>query len=418
MGRGTSSPAARLVAAAVVLLVSPATAFAAPASPPPGALSLGPYVQDLRSDGFTVAFETAADVVAEVRAGSIVAATRGTRHEAVLRGLEAGTRVPYRVFVGGHDAGGGEVALGSDRPILDFVVYGDTRNGDDRAAELVRAISAQHPDLLFHTGDFSPHGGDLVGWLGFFSGEAALLRDIPLYPVLGNHEIYRDPSAVQWRRFFIPPDGGRERFYYAFRQGPAEFIILDGNHPAPAQTAWLSARLEAARSDGVRHVFVVEHQPPLSLGDHCGSAVEQADWVALFEAHRARVRAVFAGHDHAYERMERRGVRYFVSGGGGAPTYKEQEGCAPFDHAARRVYRAVHHIVKVHVDGNNVEVAALQLDGTPIDTTRITVGEPAFAMDAPSLIPGARRSTPTWTLAGGAAIFFLLGIFLRRRRPR
>ena len=283
-----------------------------------GALTIGPYVQDLRSDGFTVAFETATDAAAEVRAGNVVAATRGTHHEAVLRGLPGGARVPYRVFVAGRDAGGGEVALPGAGAILDFVVYGDTRDGADHAAELTRAIAAQHPDFLFHTGDFSPRGNDLDGWRHFFAGEATILRDIPLYPVLGNHEIYRDPAAVNWRRFFAPPDGGRDRFYYSFRHGPAELIVLDGNHPAPAQTAWLAARLDAARADGVAHVFVVEHQPPLSVGDHCGSAVEQAEWVALFERHRDRVRAVFAGHDHAYERMERHGVRYFVSGGGDA----------------------------------------------------------------------------------------------------
>jgi 3',5'-cyclic AMP phosphodiesterase CpdA len=386
------------------------------------ALALGPYVQDLRSDGFTLAFETDADVAAEVRAagraGAVTVATRGTRHEAVLRGLKPGTRVPYRIFIGGHDAGGGEVALAGDRPILDFVVYGDTRDGDDQATDVVRAIAVAHPDLLLHTGDFAPHGSDLEGWRRFFSAEASILRDIPLYPVLGNHEIYRDPGAVQWRRFFVPPDGGRERFYYTFRLGPAAFIVLDGNHPVPAQTAWLADQLAAARRDRVPHVFVVEHQPPLSTGDHCGSAVEQAEWMALFEEHRDRVRAVFAGHDHAYERMERRGVRYFVSGGGGAPLYPEHEGCAPFDHASRRTYRALHHIVKVHVDGNNVDVAAVQLDGTPIETTHIAANEPMFAADAPPLVPGRSRSPHPWTLAGGAAVFIVAGILMRRRRPR
>ncbi|HEX9102178.1 MAG TPA: hypothetical protein VF997_08250, partial [Polyangia bacterium] len=52
---------------------------------------VAPYVQDVRGDGFTVVFETAADVAAETRAGDVRVATRGTHHEAVVRGLGPGT---------------------------------------------------------------------------------------------------------------------------------------------------------------------------------------------------------------------------------------------------------------------------------------------------------------------------------------
>ena len=165
-------------------------------------------------------------------------------------------------------------------------------------------------------------------------------------------------------------------------------------------------------------MFVLVHQPPFSLGDHCGAALDEADWLPLFEAHH--VRAVFAGHDHAYERMERRGVRYFVSGGGGAPVYREH-GCAAYDRAARRVYRPVHHLLRVRVEGTNVEVTALAVaDGAPIDRVRFAAGEPAFAMDAPPLLPArtVRAGAPTWTYAGGAVLFVLLGLAVRRRRLR
>jgi 3',5'-cyclic AMP phosphodiesterase CpdA len=396
---------------AAVVLLGCTSAWAATA------LTVGPYVQDVRADGFTVAFETAADAAAEVRAGDVTVATRGTRHEAVLRGLigVTGGRVRYRVVVDGRDAGGGEVALAGDARTLDFVVYGDTRNGTADEPALVRLAMAQHPDLVLHTGDVAPTGEDLPGWLGFFSGEAALLRDVPVYPTLGNHELFHDGQAATWRRFFVLPDEGRQLRYYEFRFGPALFLVLDGNAPSPAQTAWLRARLAAAAEAHVPHVFAMVHQPPLSVGGHCGAALAQAEWVALFEQYR--VRAVFAGHDHAYERMERRGVRYFVSGGGGAPVYSESDTCAPFDRAARRTYRAVHHLLGVHIDGARVEVAALPVDGgPPLEVTRFAADEPLFAMSAPPLAPATE--TPSWTLAGGAIVFLLLGLLIRRRRAR
>ena len=74
---------------------------------------------------------------------------------------------------------------------------------------------------------------------------------MPLYPTVGNHELFLDPGAVHFRRFFALPDHGRERLYYHFRFGPADFVVLDGNSPSPAQTAWLSATLAAADADHV-----------------------------------------------------------------------------------------------------------------------------------------------------------------------
>jgi acid phosphatase type 7 len=389
-------------------------------------LVVGPYVQDVHADGFTVVFDTAADVAAEVRAGDVRVATHGTHHEAIVRGLPAATRARYHVTVDGHDAGGGEIVLPDASRPLTFVVYGDTRNGGPVGAALAKLAAEQAPDLILYTGDFAPSGSDDAGWSAFFADERALLADVPLYPTLGNHELFRDASATHFRRFFALPDDGRRRLYYHFRFGPADFVVLDGNTPSPAETAWLAATLDAADADRVPNVFVLVHQPPLSLGDHCGAALDEADWLPLFERHH--VRAVFGGHDHAYERMERRGVRYFVSGGGGAPVYREKS-CAAFDRAAKRSYRAVHHLLRVRVEGTNVEVTALAVaDGSPIDRVRFAAGEPLFAMDAPPIDRDighdagpqreAQAGAPPWTFAGGAVVFVLLGIAIRRRRVR
>ncbi len=406
-----------------LVLVLLAATLASPAragddTKPSSPLAVGPYVQEVRADGFTVVFDTVAEASAEVRAGAVRVATHGRHHEAIVRGLPPATRVAYRVTVDGADAGGGAVALPDARRALNFLVYGDTRDGSSVEAALVKLAVAESPDLVLHTGDVVPSGENDAAWVGFFANEHALMADVPLYPTLGNHEIYRDSGAQHFRHYFALPDDGRDKLYYHFRFGPAEFVVLDGNAPSPAQTTWLRATLDAADADHVAHVFVLVHQPPLSLGDHCGSAVAEADWLALFEQHH--VRAVFAGHDHAYARMERRGVRYFVSGGGGAPVYAEHH-CAEYDRAAKRVYLPVHHLLRVHVDGPNVDVTAVAVtDAAPIDHVRFLAGEPAFAMDAPPLSPARElhASSPPWTLAGAALAFVMLGVAIRRRRAR
>jgi hypothetical protein len=328
----------------------------------------------------------------------------------------AATHAAYRITVDGRDVGGGDVRLPDpDRPFT-FVVFGDTRHGLAAAARVATAARRLDPDLALFTGDLAPSGNDVNGWRGFFLAAAPLVADVPLYPALGNHELLYDPGATRFRNTFVLPDGGRERLYYTFRRGPAAFIVLDGNAATPAQTAWLADTLEAARRDRVPHVFVLLHQPPFSVGEHCGSALAMPEWVALFE--RYRVRAVFAGHDHAYERMERNGVRYFVSGGGGAPLYSERVSCAAFDRAARRVYRSEYHVLRVRVDRHGVDVAALPIDdgGPALDGVRFAVNEPMFAADAPHLAEAAPARP--WLTAGSIGAVVLLGLLALRRRRR
>src|SRR5262249_1765974 len=144
------------------------------------------------------------------------------------------------------------------------------------------------------------------------------------------------------------------------------------------------------------------------------SALIMPEWVELFERHR--VRAVFAGHDHAYERMERNGVRYFVSGGGGAPLYAERVSCASFDRAAKRIFRSQYHLLRVRGDRHSAQATALPIDeaGPPLDQVRFTAGEQTFATDAPRLAEDGGSRRP-WLL-GGLGAMVLVGLFARRRR--
>jgi acid phosphatase type 7 len=388
-------------------------------------LLVGPYVQNVQGDGFTIVFDTVQPVHATVTAAGQSVDSDGTHHVARLEKLKApkaGQRVVYRVTVDGKLAGEGSVALpaGVDRP-LTFVVYGDTRD-NEIGATLVDFARRLSPELILYTGDLVRAGGNVKYWNIFFHDEQPLLGDVPLYPTIGNHELFHDPLGTNAEHYFALPPHPPGRFYYTFDRGPARFIVLDGNHVDDAQTQWLSDMLDGADKDRVRHVFVMLHQPPLSVGPHCGAATVQEDWVALFERHR--VRAVFAGHDHAYERMERNGVRYFVSGGGGAELYREGE-CAEFDAAARRVYLAEHHLLRVSVSGETVTVEALPIDGgagvpQPLDVVRFAAGEPMFAGDAPLLRPsrGRGRVWPIVGYGGGGLACVLVALFIRRRYAR
>jgi hypothetical protein len=387
------------------------------------AITTGPYLQDVSEHGFTVVFDTDAPVKAKVTARGLEAKdTEGTHHEARFGVPQTDQRYPYDVVVDGKSVAHGEAHTLPAHGAYSFVVYGDTRQGGDAAGQLVQRIVAEQPDFVVHTGDFVRKGDDEDAWRTSFAEQAPLLSSLPFFPVLGNHEVWGDVGGQYAQKFFAALRGPR---YYAFRLKNAMFIVLDGNAPGEAQTAWLHERLE--EGSRTTHTFVFVHQPPFSLGDHCGSAPAQAEWVRLFEHYR--VRAVFAGHDHAYERMERNGVKYFVTGGGGAPLYDEQA-CADYDRAAKRVYKAAYHYLRVRVRGDEVEVAALPLDGGAVMDGLVLLANDSHVAAAglstdplvPPLTEPARSPLDgigrRLTLAAGALVAVLILGRLLRRRPR
>jgi hypothetical protein len=389
---------------------------------------IGPYVQDVGEAGFVVAFETSGPVGAETVVEDRRVRTEGVRHEARFTGLRAARRYRYSVEIGGTRVASAEVTTapepGARRP-LTFVVYGDNRNGPETERRLVEAARREGAELLLHTGDMVADGENDDDWLTFFSIERALLAELPVFTAVGNHELHGDPTASHFRRFFVLPERGRERLYYTFRWGPARFIALDGNGRFAEQAAWLAEVLSAAEAAGERDVFVFLHQPPLSTGRHCGAGTRQAEWVALFE--RYKVRAVFAGHDHAYARMERNGVRYFVSGGGGAPQYDERMDCNAADVAARRAYSPEHHYLVAKLRGDELEITVKRLDaGAPplavvVDRRpggKVLAAELVASFGAPTLGEPAPRATRArlWWIASGVVVAAALLVLVARRR--
>jgi 3',5'-cyclic AMP phosphodiesterase CpdA len=293
----------------------------------------------------------------------------------VVDGLRPATRYTYEVKVG-NLVEAGELATapeeGSPAPFT-FVVYGDTRSQVAPHRRVIERIRAEVPDFLLGTGDLVDEGGKENQWQQFFDIEHELLRDNCLYPAVGNHDRQgRGRTADSWRTYFAVPENSPDpERYYAFTYGNSRFLVLDSNMHSFAltdQTAWLERQLQAARqSPDIRHVFVVMHHPPFSISLHGGHRDLRERWTPLYEKYG--VDAVFSGHDHVYGRAENGGVRYFVSGGGGAPLYPRSPRASAIDKKATKYFERVNHYLRIHVYGDLVEVTAVRADGTTIETT-------------------------------------------------
>jgi acid phosphatase type 7 len=217
---------------------------------------------------------------------------------------------------------------------LVFVVYGDMRFTDPSETvaaapgprrALVAKVASERPDALFLTGDVPWHGGDPNDYR-VFGEETALWheRHLRLYPVLGNHEFSGCEAAEcleNWWRAF--PEFRGRRWYAVTLGTKLRAFALDSDAsllPGSEQRQWFEREIEALPGD-VRFVIVTLHHPPVA---DQGFFIVRSNERALAGylksvARRSSARfIVCSGHVHNYERFERDGVVYLVSGGGGA----------------------------------------------------------------------------------------------------
>jgi acid phosphatase type 7 len=227
------------------------------------------------------------------------------------------------------------------KPLV-LVAYGDMRFTDPaetRASNpaarqaLVAKVAAEEPAAIFINGDITWHG--VSADYGVYRAETARWRDqrLRVYPALGNHEFAGcDPAACLERWWSEFPEIRGRRWYSVALGDRVLVVALDSNAsllPASEQRIWLEGQM-AALDPLVRAVFIVIHHPPLAdvqtekLQDHNPrpnelSLAEYLDGIA--RGSHARF-IVSAGHIHNYERLERAGTVYLVSGGGGARPYE------------------------------------------------------------------------------------------------
>jgi hypothetical protein len=144
-------------------------------------------------------------------------------------------------------------------------------------------------------------------------------------PTPGNHE-YNTPGAAPYYAYFGASAGPAGLGYYSFMIGDWLAVSLNSNVAVAsdsAQGSWLRRTLAASQA---RCTIAFWHHPRFSSGKNGQNPHMQDLWRILYEA---GAEVVLAGHDHHYERFaplddhgapdEKRGLRQFIAGTGGAP---------------------------------------------------------------------------------------------------
>lgn len=271
------------------------------------------------------------------------------KYAATLPELPFNAEISYRVKLAGKlvREGAFSTRRTADQAIT-FAVVGDAADGKADAKVIAHQMWLARPEFALIVGDIVYSRG-LVGeymtnfWPVYNSlavpgpkTGAPLMQSVPIYAVLGNHDVgatnlARYPDGFGAFYFFHPPLNGPRAptlstpvggppeqvaafkaaagdtypslGIYSFDNGPAHFVCLDGNrqvHPAdPALTTWLERDLAQSKA---AWKFVFFHQPGFHSSSNHYTEQKMRLLAPLFEQHGVAV--VFAGHVHNYQRSK------------------------------------------------------------------------------------------------------------------
>jgi hypothetical protein len=322
-----------------------------------------PFVQSVLPDSAWVVWESDAAADAEVvwswddqtlttpavtAWGDAASAVR----EAQLTGLQPGTFVSYEVHDGGVVSGPYTFRTAQDPATaasVRLVAVSDMQRSDADPTKwgeavhdgMIAWLDDAHPgdlaaalDGVLIAGDLVDNGNVHDDWTRDFFGQSHPLgAQVPLLPVLGNHE---DDSPWYFRYFHLPDNGAEAgaEHWWSHRLANVRLLGLDSNGAwiAGEQLTWLDDQLAAACDEpGVDFLFVQLHHPARSElwvpGNHPW-AVMVDDRLDAWANDCGRAAVTFFGHTHAWSRGQSRDAAHLMinvaSAGGALDRWGEQ----------------------------------------------------------------------------------------------
>ena len=194
-----------------------------------------------------------------------------------------------------------------------FAVIGDSGTGDQKQYDVAKEMEAyRHAvgfDFVIMLGDNIYGGHQPKDFAQKFEIPYKALLDagVKFYASLGNHD---DPEIERLYKGF---NMGGER-YYTFKKQDVQFLALDSTYMDPKQLAWVDQTL---KSSNAKWKICYFHHPLYNEGKMHGPDLDLRNQLRPLLMSYG-VNAVFAGHEHAYQRIKPEdGIYYFVLGSSG-----------------------------------------------------------------------------------------------------
>ena len=222
-------------------------------------------------------------------------------------------------------------------------------------ARILKAVQSEidHPEgdrvsFVVQTGDVVENGRRGGQWARFVDHHTRLRTSVPYLAAVGNHErTWNEMGRRNWDTVMGRPPQP-EKYWWAvdLPESIARFVFLDSNvladpgdrYPDSLETALATEQLswlDSTLAVPARYRFVILHHPVVTSGHYLSDwkyddskAAETRRRGRLIEICRRRnVTAVFAGHEHLYQRTfirgrDGKGFWHVATGGGGSPLYR------------------------------------------------------------------------------------------------
>ncbi len=262
---------------------------------------------------------------------------------------------------------------------ITFAVVGDFGNEGSPTADVASLIDSWNPDVVITVGDNNYPRGELetfekntVQYYGkYFQSDGQQNR---FFPTLGNHDwdglICRDQQCLgTWTGFFTLP--GNER-YYDFIWGPVHFFAIDSDIREPdgrssisEQARWLEHKLATSEAPWK---IVYMHHPPFSSRVMTRSEARGSESIMQWPFQTWGASAVFAGHNHLYERIVINDFPYFTNGLGGTVVVHDFFAPNSGNPGSQRRYNEDHGAMRVQATDTTIEFQFITRTGEVIDT--------------------------------------------------
>jgi hypothetical protein len=352
---------------------------------------VNPYLQDAEPNSIKIMWETTYGDQSIVEYGTT--ATLGHKatgiafdvnfshsriHEVKLKELKRFTEYYYRVKTGELVSDIYQFKtppFPSDNESFNIIAMSDMQkdsNNPDKFLEVVndgiiqylrKEFNATLPNnlaMVLIPGDLVDNGTEYEEWKNdFFNPAEKLFSEVPVYPVLGNHE----KNATFYFKYFSLPENGSPSYaeHWWFKDyGNTRIIGLnsnDGYKDSPEQYKWLQKLLEeTAKNDAVDFVFAQLHHPFKSELWIPGEEAFSGKVVKMledFSTKTGKPSIHFFGHTHGYSRGQSKEHKHLwinvASAGGAIDNWGEFEGR---DYDEFTVTQDEYGFVMVEVDGD------------------------------------------------------------------
>jgi len=367
-------------------------------------LTKGPFLQLPEENSILIVWEQDKDSSPSVFCGTtesnmkeVKSSFNGKRHEVMLSNLSINTEYYYYVALGSEKLSGVYRfrTIPEKGKSFNFSVMGDTRSDPVAHSNIVNVLLKEDIHFVINTGDLVADGEVDSQWTDFFNIEKELLARVPLFPVIGNHEVHDDKVDL-FLKYFVNPvkSSGREE-YYSVDYANVHLTVLDGHAQVDKwyscslrglltddcfnekQEKWLKEDIQKASSNpDIDHIIVLVHAGPYTSKEDRTGNVHVRNLMDFFKQNK--VTAIISGHDHYYERgVSGNGIPYIISGGGGAPLYEiEKPNSAP--HTVFFNLKDYHYL-SLTVAGKYLRIDSKRLSGEIFDI--LEIGEKPECMD-------------------------------------